>query len=99
MNRQSVPDEISSTYDEILNWGAKPRDTASLTELEYGFTSERNPSRLLNKLKGQGVVLEWKFLSKNKSTNSKGPIKSLVNKAKTFEELKKRFGTSLGGKP
>jgi hypothetical protein len=100
MSHQSIPDEIQSTYDKIKVWGAKPVDAFSLTTLEYKFTSERNPARFLNRLKTEGVVTYWELFSGSQSVKPKrNPIKTPVNKAKTFQDLKKRYGKPLGGKP
>ncbi|KKS28035.1 MAG: hypothetical protein UU86_C0014G0012 [candidate division WWE3 bacterium GW2011_GWC1_42_102] len=91
LSRQATRSEVNLTYEKILRWGAKAVDTGSLTDMDYGFISNRNPTRLMNKLKIDEVVTNWGFLSKTKLAKPRrNPTHIPSDKAKTFEELKKR---------
>ncbi|KKU45329.1 MAG: hypothetical protein UX63_C0008G0039 [Microgenomates group bacterium GW2011_GWB1_46_7] len=56
LDEQTVRIENSATYKEILHWGAKPRDTRSQTDMELSFTSVKDPTRLINRLKAKGAI-------------------------------------------
>ena len=99
LSSQATRSEVNSTYEHILRWGAKTVDTGSLTDMDYAFTSDKNPTRFLHKLTADNVVINWGFLSKSKLAKPKrNPTYTPSDKPKAFEELKKRFGTTLGGK-
>ncbi len=102
MNPQMPTVVNKKTYDRILNWGAKPVDAISLTTMRYNFVSEKNPTFILNKLKREEEINDWGFISRDsagirerKKVNKK-PLDA-KEKAKKFEELKKLFGTDIGG--
>ena len=100
LDEQTVRIENSATYKEILHWGAKPRDTRSQTDMELSFTSVKDPTRLINRLKAKGAITDGEIFSLTQTVKPRrNPIKKPADKTKTSAELKDRLGKTLGGKP
>lgn len=83
LDLQAPNEDLCEVSAKIRAWGAK-RNTATPTNngLQIAYESRKNPTKMLNELKGQGVLLQYEILNR---TQTSKPRRKKVDKPKNKE--------------
>lgn len=95
LDLQAPDEDLCGVSAKIRAWGAKRGATARTNNgLQISYESQKNPTRLLNELKGHGVLLEYEILNRTQTSKPRRKnVEKPKNKESGFQRVRRRLQT------